>query len=333
MGRFHCATRRPEWRVIFFPLSAGFSVGKLPINRRKNMTLKNFFIAVPLFVLAACGGDGNFYTGPAGTLTSATASSVKSQLGTASTVSFAKPGEVSAPGRDSDFPASCITKTPESETDADSDGIPLISTVTLNCTSAAGSGGSYTMGGTFKAVDKNDAIDSAGAGGWRFDIAYNYSLTRNGTFALTGFFDLTPSSTAYAYASNFQLTFSGTSAPDRDVRVAEAMLGAPLDRASYSLTYGSTWNHTITPDSMTTPKTSGSMTFAGYWGYKVSVSARTEANQELVLEGSSTGLKYDETCSNFYKEGTITFKAASGTMTYTFDCDNATVVKFDGTTI
>ena len=48
---------------------------------------------------------------------------------------------------------------------------------------------------------------------------------------------------------------------------------------------------------------------------------------------SSDGLKYDETCTYFYKEGTITYKARTGTMTMTYGCNTATVVKVDGTTI
>jgi len=276
-----------------------------------------------LAVLSACGNkNGSFYTAPTGTLDSTNASTAKSQLATSAVVSFTKPGDVTAPSR-ATFPSSCYTADPTTKVDADGDGIALKSVYTFNCSNTAGSGNSYTMKGSFTEADKDDTAGSNHAGGWRYDLDYTMTLasaraSTNGNYTLQGFFELTKGTANYTYASNYQMAFSGATSPTR---------------ATYDITFGSTWNHTITPDDMTQPKKTGSITFSGFWGYKYNVSTRASASGELVLQGSSEGLKYDQACTYFYKEGTITFKAGTGSMTMTYGCDTATVVKLNGTTI
>ncbi len=286
-------------------------------------------IIIPLLaiaLLAACGNkNGSYYTTPTGTLGSSNASTVKAQLATAAKISFTTPGEVAVPTRTS-YPSSCFTQDPATKVDADGDGIALKSVYTFNCTNTAFGDRTYTMKGTFTEVDKDDSVGSNHAGGWHYDIDYNWNFapgsgtSGSGIYALKGFFDLAKGSASnYVYSSNFQNSFSGSASPTR--------------ATTYAVIFGSTWNHTITPDDVTAPTKSGAVTFSGFWGYKVNVSTRADANSELVVQGSSTGLKYDETCTNFYKEGTITFKAGTGTMTMAYGCNTATVVKLDGTAI
>lgn len=273
------------------------------------------------WIVVGCSG-GNFYDGPAGTLSETEALARKDTIAGELVVSFTQPAgmpSVTGIGAREDVFAGCTTTTPETATDADGDAIAANLTKTFSCSGVAGARATtYNLSGTASEADKDDANALAGYR-YEFDMEGSHTSSRSGleSYTYSGFFDLALNGTAYAYTSNYQSIGEYT----------DDTLGATATWIS-----GSTWNHTLTPD--TDPAT-GTITLGGYWGYGVEISGNfpSATATDFVLAVASEGLKYKKaSCTSFYNAGTVTLTDGDGNIlkyTYKADCTSPTVTYND----
>lgn len=280
---------------------------------------RGLLILVGLIAMAC--SKGSYYDGPSGTLSETEALARKSTIQSELVISFTQPAgmpSVTGIGARDDVFASCTTTTPETATDADGDKIAAALTKTYSCSGVAGTRSTtYNLSGTASETDKDDANALAGYR-YEFDMEGSHESSRSNSESYTyaGFFDLTLNGTAYAFTSNYQSVGQNT----------DSSMGATA-----TWTAGSTWNHTITPD--TDPAT-GTATMGGYWGYKVEVSGSfpSVSATDFVLAVASESLKYKkDSCTSFFNGGMVTltdgdgnvlkyvFKADCGTPTVTFN--------------
>jgi len=287
--------------------------------------MKSFFaFSFAALLLSACGDDAatSKFTAASGTITAATATANKSTLESGAKLTFTgAPTNSPSVRREDDTFASCTTKNPTTEVDADSDQIKT-QTRTFACNDVAvvgHTGQTQSRNGT---VTVTDTDDSDAKSGWKFtyDMSGNYkSSTQTNTYDYRGFWQLVKDATSYTYSSDYK----GTSSEN----VARAV--------NYTSTGGGTWSHKVTPVDMTNPYTGGgAIEFSGFYAYTFTVDSKQE---NYVFKMSSTGLKYGPvgSCNKFFKEGSYTYTdAANNTITYTFtDCDTTPTVKYNTTTI
>ncbi len=269
-------------------------------------------------IIAIGCSRGNYYDGPSGTLSETEALARKSTIQGELVISFTQPAgmpSITGIGARADVFGSCTTSTPETVADADNDKIAASLTKTFSCSNVAGERGTtYNLSGTASEADKDDSSATAGYR-YEFDIEGSHASSRSQseTYTYSGFFDLVLNGSAYAYTSNYQSIGANT----------DSSIGATA-----TWTSGSTWNHTLTPD--TDPAT-GSVTMGGYWGYKVEVSGSfpSVSATDFVLAVASDGLKYKKaSCTSFFNAGTVTLTDGDGNVlkyTYKTDCGTPTV--------
>jgi hypothetical protein len=296
--------------------------------------------AIFLTLLVSCGSDDNgnplaVPTGPSGTLSASAANSFaaagvtgegmagmsNSLNSTAATSYFVKTsrnqylqgvervlGSHFLEGHDGQ-PRACNPTLSGDQTDADGDHFPKNGTFTYNCNSSSG-GLTTTLSGSYTLVDQNDSKPFPAAG---------FTLTiPNFTFTLGG----SGSSNNISFASNGNYGLNVTSS----TYVATLAMMTTVSGSGTSGVVKYFLNETVTPDSMSTPTASGSVTAKGF------VVVQTNG-LNVTVEMDMSSITYNQSCANFFNNGVITFKDA-GANTINFTYTNCNLVKtVNGTTV
>lgn len=297
-----------------------------------------------LAVLSACGANitDPIYTAAKGTLSDAAVTEVKDLIPTAAAVKIEGvpsqvPGDTGASRFFSEFgDNTCVKKTPETTTDGDADGIFATRKVETDCSDIAQDpqpNGYENKSGAKGYVSVVDKDDSDKKGGYRFEFDVDTTgtykqvgvSTQTNKGELFGFFDLTKNTDGgWTYSSNY-----------RGNTTEEKKMSGRVDGAGKAIyEYGSTWNHTMTPDA---DPTTGKITFAGFYGFRVLEQldgAAATKDYNIVLKATSENLTYKTTsCTNFFNGGSITFEDASGNkIKYDYTC-SAITKTYNGTGI
>lgn len=279
-----------------------------------------------LSLLGSCGGDGTYYTEAVGVVSRDVAVAQKSTIQNALKLNFqsATSETPTGLGRRETGLDTCDTISPETPVDADSDGVSATKTVTWACNNVADSGYTLSRNGTYTETDQDD---TKAYGGWKFEYAIegshqsgrsnseSYKYNGHHTFNKEG-------DTSWKYTSNFQGESENTSSRAYTAKSK----------------YGSNWNTTVTTDDTASPPTGGSVTFSGFYGHSTETTGTPPDGHYLphnyVLSVTSEGLKFQSaSCTNFYKEGSITLTDTAGNVIkYTYTC-TAVTVTFNGETI
>lgn len=290
-------------------------------------------------VLASCGGGGNTFTAAKGNLSLTQATALKGLSGNQSPTGAvaATPGSASGV-----LPSittrgtfdSCTTNTPETTTDADSDGIPATQTTTFACNDITASSRQFTRRqvGTRTITDKDDA-DVAGGYKYEYAMSGDSSSTSgfNSTYNYNGVFEFTRTAgtarsigSTWSYTSNFKGESAGSGGGHDD--------------------YDTTWGQSFTSTFSQTGRGegddrafsgTGTAEIGGFWGYKGTINDnRTSQEIDVVFRLRSSGLTWATSCTGFYNGGSLTFvDAGQNELTYTWSACGSLVITYNGRTI
>ncbi|MBX2996552.1 MAG: hypothetical protein KF681_17150 [Bdellovibrionaceae bacterium] len=275
--------------------------------------------------LVSCGGDG--LGGPSGTL------EAKGALAFAGSLNNTLPAMPDNSGRPSlgsigGLPngsvstsslgakaLGCETVTGNA-TDADSDGIAVLRTVTYNCTDFVQTTDTYSIYGTVTSIDKKDnggASSKGLAGGYSVNIDLQ-SKHRNSTgtsldYTTKGTFDATSSGNSSTFVSQYKTHFTGTQ--EAYGQVFEINYKYQTD---FNVVY------TAVTASTGTVKIDGLIGIDGQFpeAGKLEVA-------KAVMTVRSNNLTYNSACTTFFDQGDVEYVTGSGNvLALRYNC-NATV--------
>jgi hypothetical protein len=315
--------------------------------------MRLFVLISLLSLVAACGGgNGTGTTTASNPLTAKTSAQLVSMLDSQVLSSFpksnAKPttplaGTGLAALKNSGL--SCVTQSPTTPVDLDSDSIFANRVTTYNCNEAdAGSGNIVTYLGSFTETDKDD--DLAGImGGYRFDFnvptlntsftytmnSENYKLVTGGSY--NGYWEGSGTSTSSTFVSDF----SG-----KNVYAFDNLTTSKNYSGNYDYMY--TMNMTITHDAVAVgqPWNTGTLNGSGTYQWTSNFSGENpepagegseQMNGSYHLNWKTIDLIFDHTCSVWYKSGSYEITDTAGNVIQvTYQCSTKTVT-FNGAAV
>lgn len=219
--------------------------------------------------------------------------------------------------------ASCQTVTPGTLVDADSDNIAKEKKYTFNCTNVADGTTTVTRKGTMEIYDLDDTVAGTQGG-----LKYVFDITNFDTINSDG------SENRYSYKGTYLYKWDGSSF----VFTSEFSGGyysksASSSSSNYELdyTYDHNFDYRVTPNSISSPWTAGSIEFTGTYrfdGKFFDEASRQTVEARYVVEIYSQSLKYDSTCTKFYQSGSIFIDDLNGNIyEYRYSCTSAKVYK------
>lgn len=284
-------------------------------------------------LLAGCGGGGGALSAAGGSVNQAQAlkifsnANITQALGTLVPTNNAQ-APISLPaGFMAGMFDSCTTKNPTSPEDLDNDGIPALLEVKYSCNNIAGDGGLATRVGTYKIVDFKDEAGNQNigwGGGFRYDLDFSngYAASHEEFKDIyKGYFEVKNTSSSLSYNSEYTGTVVGKSfTPAFD----------------WNWKWQSQWENTYMPDDMAQPYAKGSAKFNGFFAVSGAMQPDTSGKQtvvKVVFALKSKDLKYDRSCSTYWKEGSIIYVDGSNNeIRYDYSCANYKAF-FNGTEI
>lgn len=199
--------------------------------------------------------------------------------------------------------ATCITESPASPVDADSDHIALLKNYTFDCENASIGGSTYTYKGTAKFMDKDDTVQGI-KGGYRYefnitDYTWKDATTGN-TFGYShiGFWDGKGTDTTSTYKADYtsqvKSTFTGMPGFSGPVSVDYTM----KYKFDGTYTHDAAWNNGKL-------NAVGSYEFNGtYLGEHDAAGNHTIETGSAVITYKTTNLEFSSSCSKYYRSGT-----------------------------
>lgn len=239
-------------------------------------------------------------------------------------------------------PYSCYSSTPTTPIDADSDGIALLKEYTFDCSDFGNGGFTYNHQGSLKIADKDDAIAGI-VGGYRYEFNMPQWYYKNDTTGLTaggsysGFWEGSGTSTSSTYSSDY----TGSTFGEFDI--------TGFGKGEYNYIFSYTYETVITHDVVAANATwnTGTINASGTYAWNGKFLSEHETSPgnykfELVDGAASmtwqmTNVVFDQTCSIWYKSGTVRLVDVGGNVVETiFACTEATTYlngkKIDGVT-
>ncbi len=205
----------------------------------------------------------------------------------------------------------CRKDEPSVLVDEDDDKIPKSKQSTFDCNIDDGVA-IRKQKGKMTITDLDDTKQFS-AGGYE----YTYDLEGDSNYKAGGFYEFRYKGylryelkgDGYLFDSNYAYDLTGDSPSD----------------GKYSAHYQSTWKHEVKPDDATDPGKAGSVVFSGFFYSKATSDDPTFVPHNATVEMKSDGVKYDRSCSSFYKEGSITLLDVKGnTIRYDYACNTVT---------
>ena len=276
--------------------------------------LKGGLLSLIAAGLASCGGE-------AGQPLSATsAATVLGQLNTVlgqlprSNTAPTLPGNgglttaATKPGLSTLAASDCETVSPTTPVDADNDSIAATKTGTFNCTDQAGAGNTYTRKGSYTVKDSDETVAGIIGG-----MTAEFNLTA---------FDYTTTGGDVSKGSHIgNWSYKGDSSGGL-TSTAEYNGLYYFKSTAYEFAtdynYGYTWTWSMKPDNSGTPWTTGSQTFRGDFTLSGQFAHEGDNNQKIKQNGTfkmsyySKDIKYDSTCTKWYRSGSIFMDDTNG---------------------
>ncbi len=274
-------------------------------------------------LLAGCGGGGGALSAASGSVNQAQALKIFSDanimraLGTLVPTDNAQ-APISLPaGFMAGMFDSCTTKNPTSPEDRDKDDIPALLEVKYSCNNIAVDSGLSTIVGTYKIVDFKDEAGNQNkgwGGGFRYDLDFSNGYAHSGEEVkdiYKGYFEVKNTSSSLSYNSEYTGTVVGKNfTPAFD----------------WYWKWQSQWENTYTPDEMAQPYAKGSAKFNGFFAVSGTMEPDASGKQtvvKVVFALKSKDLKYDRSCSTYWKEGSIIYVDGSNNeIRYDYSCAN-----------
>ncbi len=291
--------------------------------------VKQLRIVIPLGVaiLAAtgCGGNGGPLTAAGGSLNSNQLQSAEIGQRFTDLLNNLKPN---ANPSVRSFPTgvgfvespydSCRTQSPGPTIDNDGDGIPVLLETKYSCSGVSGDEGFYSdLIGTYRVRDFDDSLTYA-RGGYRYDYDLHYISTNRSThffdFSFLGYYSAETTRNSLRMASDFQSSVEGE---DNGVKM--------------KFTYQTTFSATYHPADMATPYAAGTLNMEGFFKLEGMLSDNLP-DAKVVFKFVGKDLVYEYPgCTQYYKSGTIAFSdGANNQLVYTFNCNTAPIITFNG---
>lgn len=205
--------------------------------------------------------------------------------------------------------AACETITPAVLVDADSDGIAAEKKYTFNCTNLGVGGDRFTRKGELRVLDKDDTVAGL-LGGLKveFDVSSFRMESGDGSVAdytFLGAWDYEKQGTSLVSYSKFDGRFFYSSV-------------AYDFKLDYK--YGYTWDYKMTPNNSNQFFNSGTIEFSGEFVMDGEFYTEDQSGKHHSYSGiwkinyESSNLSYDNTCSKWYKTGSIRINDGGSTV-------------------
>ena len=285
-------------------------------------------------LLLGCGGGGGALSAAGGSVSQAQALQVFSNQNITAALATLVPNNaaqvpVNLPaGFMAGMFDSCTTKNPTSPEDKDNDGIPASLEVKYACNNIAGDGGFATRVGKYKIVDFNDeagAKNQGWGGGFRYDLDFSNGYAASHEefkYIYKGYFEVKNTATSMSYNSEYTGSVVGKS-----------LTPVTFD---WNWKWQSQWENTYLPENMALPYAKGSAKFHGFFAVSGTMEPDNNGKQtevKVVFSLKSKDLKYDRSCSMYWKEGSISYvDGANNEIRYDYSCATFKVF-FNGTEV
>lgn len=215
---------------------------------------------------------------------------------------------------------SCVTETPDTIVDKDSDGIALLKLYKYDCKNELVGTDTYKYKGTTQVEDLDDTKKWS-LGGYKVtfdaDSEYEAGPTAKGQYSYKGYWSSQASGASMIMKSDYT------------ARVAAILPAHPT--VDYSMR--AVYNFVITGANDTTPWLAGKWTGSGlyelsgtfYYENESTNARETKTDGNVTLEFRSDELEYDQACAVYYKSGSWIFRDGAGNeLKIVYDCATST---------